>query len=124
MSVWKPENAIEAMYIGAHVWCRWRHDLGKMGAGEIYGFIWDTDNNGCIIQFDDGRFLSRYFIGFKKLEEAWQRQLFVVDAMDFVRIVPQSKVTKLQHVQVCWMFKRGRRRIPVWSQYWLEEKQS
>lgn len=125
MSAYNPENGIEGAFVGATVWWRQLYDDGLNGAGRIYGFVWDTSDNGAIIEFNQGVYTNRYFISFKELERVWKNGTFYIDEAKFISIVTSrvwlvtNKVFPLGFIKrnQAGLPKGKQQRVPVWTQY-------
>jgi len=126
----QPKTMLEGIYIGAPVWCPWRETNGLMPLGSITGFIWDTDDNGVVIEFDDHDFISRFFVPWSEFtEDTWQPTqtggLFTLSKLTLLRVIPKGPTpwrVAATHVglwDVEQVIVRKRRKIPIWSEKYV-----
>jgi hypothetical protein len=117
MSAYKPEKGIEAAYIGAPVWWRLLYEDGLNGVGMVFGVVWDTEDNGIIVEFKQDKFTSRYFLNWAAVEKAWKGEILSLTEAQFMGIVPSHELRDIGKVRPLGSIKRNKQRVPVWTQY-------
>ena len=117
MSVYQPANGIEGSYIGAKIWWRQLYEDGLNGAGRIYGYVWDTDNNGVIIEFPQVQYISRYFLTHSDLETTWKEGMFYISEAKFIGIALNNPMLVTNKVLPLGVHRQNKQRIPVWTQF-------
>lgn len=111
-------SAIDHVFCGAAVWWPQRHRDGHNGAGQIFGTIWDTDNNGDVLLFEHGKF-QLYF--FTKLDDyEWHgddqdKGILVVRSPTFMELNPRRPYLVSRSIGAFCTIKHGIRRVPVWT---------
>jgi hypothetical protein len=120
----KIRNGVDAIFDSQPVLCPERTAAGLMGAGIVFGSIWDTDDNGVVIQFAQGKFFARFLIGLEELAKAWnvQEQMFIVELAQLKLLVMADESgqlhTKEGAVQPYAGCVRNKRQVPIWTSYW------
>ena len=117
---YKIKKGYDALYSGAPVWWQARHDSGKMGAGILFGSIWDTDNNGEVIEFSHDSFYARFFITTNVLTKCWDvsRQMFVIDDAKLLGLVDETKHEEQKFNRPYAFCTRNRKSVAIWTYYY------
>lgn len=114
LHTYDPDNPLDALFVGAQVYCVWR-ELNKMQAeGKLLAFIYGDQLGrkelSWIVEFKDSdRFLTRYWVDQKHLLDNWDIKFFVGIEMKYIGIAenklqfPSSRVSYMGQVKV---FKR------------------
>lgn len=120
MASWKIKRGIDALYSGAPVWWQERADAGLLGAGFLFGCIWDTDNNGEVIQFAQDNFFARYFIKTATLIGCWdrQRQMFVINNAKLLVMADEFHPIERKANRPMTSCTRNRKAVPIWTYYY------
>lgn len=123
MSAWQPETWYDGLFIGAEVWSRSRYESGLIASGKIFGVVWDSKENGAIVEFEQEGYWVRYFVNWKQFEEAWvtdgRRSIFSLGPdIRFVELREIKVYENLPAVEVVAKLRVKGKRVPVWSQYW------
>jgi len=118
MSAKRPENWVEGAYCGARVYSPWRESAGLISAGILYGFVWETDDNGVVFEFEHKEYLARFFIPFERLSNSWASNglYYMASDVKFIGLVPFRTYRKETKVRPRATFRRGRTRVPIWSE--------
>lgn len=115
----KIRKGINALYSGAPVWWQDKADAGQDGMGIIFGCIWDTSNNGTVLQFKHGNFFARFFIKQDILVKCWSRVNQRFEISDAHLLVMAEAFYEEQKTNLPRVFcTRGRRSVPIWTYYY------
>jgi len=121
-------QGMRALYVGNQVWWQDRHDAGMMGAGIIFGSIWDTDNNGTVIQFPQGKFYARFFMKDIELVRAWNQEnkRFEIKDAKLLAMADDFHPAQVKVGYNCWTLTqprvfctRNRKSVPIWTEYYI-----
>jgi hypothetical protein len=117
---WKIKKGLDAIYSGAQVWWQDRDDCGQMGAGIIFGFIWDTPNNGVVLQFSQGNYYARYFIDFDLLVKSWNpdTQQFRIETAKLLVMADEFKSTERTANLPMTSCTRNNKAVPIWTYFY------
>lgn len=107
-------EAIDHVYCGAAVWWPQRHRDGHNGAGQIFGTIWDTEDNGDVLVFEHGPYHLYFFVRLDDYE--WNGDMLVVQQPMFMELHPRRMYLVSKSVGTFCTIKHGIRRVPVWTQ--------
>jgi hypothetical protein len=114
----------DALFSGAPVFWKARADCGLLGLGFLFGSIWDTDNNGEVIQFQQGNFYARYFIKTEDLVKGWDvpTQRFVIDDARLLVMAeefhPLERTKKHEGNKPRAFCTRNRKSVAIWTYYY------
>lgn len=117
---YKIKSGNAAIFSGAPVWWQEKADAGQMGAGIVFGSIWDTDNNGVVLQFTHGVFYARFFITSEALAKTWdvERQMFVIDDAKLLTMADEfhseARLPTLPRI----FCTRNHKSVPIWTEYY------
>lgn len=116
----KIHKGINALFSGAHVWWQARDDAGQDAAGILFGCIWDTDNNGEVIQFTQGKFFARYFIKTDTLVRCWDvsSQMFRINDAKLLVMADKFNPSERTANRPMTSCTRNRRAVPIWTFYY------
>lgn len=117
---WTIRKGYDALFSGMPVWWQKRHDSGLMGAGILFGSIWDTDNNGEVLQFYQGNFFARYFIKTPVLCACWdvKRQMFCIQDAKLLVMAEEFHSTERKSNMPMTYCIRSRKAVPIWTYYY------
>lgn len=113
-------SGVEAIYSGAPVWWQAKDDAGQLGAGFVFGSIWDTDDNGVVLQFTHGVFYARFFITSEALAKSWnvRQQMFYITDAKLISMADdfhsEARMPTLPRI----FCTRNKKAVPIWTEYY------
>lgn len=91
MSTWRPENWMEALFITAQVYCESRFINNLPAIGSVSAFVWDTKENGVLVDYFGDKYVSRYFVTFNELKNKWDGKYLLMDEGMLCCVLPVSE---------------------------------
>lgn len=117
MSTYDPQNGVEGLYCTAPVYAPKREDDRLNSMGMVRGFIYDTKDNGVIVEFVEPDYTFWFFVPMDTMIAAFNNKVFICREMKYVSMfkTQPSNMINYKTVQVIGHIRRKRMKVAVWG---------